>query len=50
MGLIKEGDQVIILTDIIGDEDHFGDMDFKVAGTATGVSAVQMTLRSTGLT
>ena len=49
MGLIKEGDQVIILTDIIGDEDHFGDMDFKVAGTATGVSAVQMDIKIDGL-
>jgi polyribonucleotide nucleotidyltransferase len=49
MGLIKEGDQVIILTDIIGDEDHFGDMDFKVAGTATGISAVQMDIKIDGL-
>ena len=49
MGLIKEGDQVIILTDILGDEDHFGDMDFKVAGTATGISAVQMDIKIDGL-
>jgi polyribonucleotide nucleotidyltransferase len=49
MGLIKEGDQVIILTDIIGDEDHFGDMDFKVAGTATGINAVQMDIKIDGL-
>lgn len=49
MGLIKEGDQVIILTDILGDEDHFGDMDFKVAGTTTGISAVQMDIKIDGL-
>jgi polyribonucleotide nucleotidyltransferase len=42
MGLIKEGDQVRVLTDILGDEDHLGDMDFKVAGTENGVTAVQM--------
>jgi polyribonucleotide nucleotidyltransferase len=42
MGLIKEGDEVRVLTDILGDEDHLGDMDFKVAGTAEGVTAVQM--------
>jgi polyribonucleotide nucleotidyltransferase len=42
MGLIKEGDQVRVLTDILGDEDHLGDMDFKVAGTSNGVTAVQM--------
>jgi polyribonucleotide nucleotidyltransferase len=42
MGLIKEGNQVRVLTDILGDEDHLGDMDFKVAGTAEGVTAVQM--------
>ncbi|MGH7855780.1 MAG: polyribonucleotide nucleotidyltransferase [Candidatus Binatia bacterium] len=42
MGLIKEGDEVRVLTDILGDEDHLGDMDFKVAGTADGVTAVQM--------
>jgi polyribonucleotide nucleotidyltransferase len=42
MGLVKEGDKVSVLTDILGDEDHLGDMDFKVAGTATGVTAIQM--------
>jgi len=42
MGLVKEGEQVRVLTDILGDEDHLGDMDFKVAGTADGVTAIQM--------
>ena len=42
MGLVKEGDKVRVLTDILGDEDHLGDMDFKVAGTAEGVTAIQM--------
>ncbi|MGH7932291.1 MAG: polyribonucleotide nucleotidyltransferase, partial [Candidatus Binataceae bacterium] len=42
MGLVKEGEQVRVLTDILGDEDHLGDMDFKVAGTAEGVTAIQM--------
>lgn len=45
MGLIKEDDRVAVLTDILGDEDHLGDMDFKVAGTATGISAVQMDIK-----
>ena len=45
MGLISEGDQVVILTDILGDEDHLGDMDFKVAGTSDGVSAIQMDIK-----
>jgi polyribonucleotide nucleotidyltransferase len=49
MGLIKDGDNVTILTDILGDEDHFGDMDFKVAGTADGVNAIQMDIKITGL-
>ncbi|UCG61851.1 MAG: polyribonucleotide nucleotidyltransferase [Candidatus Zixiibacteriota bacterium] len=49
MGLIKEGDKVIILTDILGDEDHFGDMDFKVAGTAEGITAIQMDIKISGL-
>ena len=49
MGLIKEGDKVIILTDILGDEDHFGDMDFKVAGSTAGVTAFQMDIKITGL-
>lgn len=50
MGLIKEGDQFIVLTDILGDEDALGDMDFKIAGTATGVTGVQMDIKITGLT
>lgn len=49
MGLIKEDDQVIILTDILGDEDHFGDMDFKVAGTNNGITAIQMDIKIDGL-
>jgi polyribonucleotide nucleotidyltransferase len=50
MGLIKEGDQVRILTDILGTEDHIGDMDFKVAGTKEGVTAVQMDIKIKGIT
>ncbi|MDD6181538.1 MAG: polyribonucleotide nucleotidyltransferase [Desulfovibrionaceae bacterium] len=50
MGLIKEGDKFIVLTDILGDEDALGDMDFKIAGTADGVTAVQMDIKITGLT
>lgn len=50
MGLIKEGDSFIVLTDILGDEDALGDMDFKIAGTADGVTAVQMDIKITGLT
>jgi polyribonucleotide nucleotidyltransferase len=50
MGLIKEGEQVVILSDIIGDEDHLGDMDFKVAGTSEGISAVQMDIKISGIT
>ncbi len=49
MGLILEGDDVTILTDIIGDEDHFGDMDFKVTGTRYGISALQMDIKVDGL-
>ncbi|NOY88097.1 MAG: polyribonucleotide nucleotidyltransferase [FCB group bacterium] len=49
MGLIKEDDKVIILTDILGDEDHFGDMDFKVTGTNEGITAIQMDIKITGL-
>jgi len=49
MGLILEGDQYAILTDILGDEDHLGDMDFKVAGTATGVTALQMDIKIEGI-
>lgn len=50
MGLIKEGDQFAVLTDILGDEDHLGDMDFKVAGTQEGVTALQMDIKITGIT
>lgn len=49
MGLIKEGDQVAILSDILGDEDHLGDMDFKVAGTQNGVTGIQMDIKIEGL-
>jgi polyribonucleotide nucleotidyltransferase len=49
MGLIKEGDRVAVLTDILGDEDHLGDMDFKVAGTRTGITAFQMDIKITGI-
>jgi len=50
MGLIKEGDQVRVLSDILGDEDHLGDMDFKIAGTEQGVTAVQMDIKIAGTT
>ncbi len=50
MGLVKEGDQVRVLTDILGDEDHLGDMDFKVAGTSDGVTAIQMDNKVGGVT
>jgi polyribonucleotide nucleotidyltransferase len=50
MGLIKEGERFAVLTDIIGDEDHLGDMDFKVAGTATGITALQMDIKIDGIT
>ncbi|HET7570577.1 MAG TPA: polyribonucleotide nucleotidyltransferase [Gammaproteobacteria bacterium] len=50
MGLIKEGDQYAVLTDILGDEDHLGDMDFKVAGTRDGVTALQMDIKIDGIT
>ncbi|UJX39627.1 polyribonucleotide nucleotidyltransferase [Desulfovibrio sp. JY] len=49
MGLIKEGDDFLILTDILGDEDAMGDMDFKVAGTANGVTGIQMDIKITGI-
>jgi polyribonucleotide nucleotidyltransferase len=49
MGLIKEGDDVAVLSDILGDEDHLGDMDFKVTGTAEGVAALQMDIKITGV-
>ena len=50
MGLIKEGDRVAVLSDILGDEDHLGDMDFKVAGTADGITSLQMDIKITGIT
>lgn len=50
MGLIKEGDEFVILSDILGDEDHLGDMDFKVAGTTKGITALQMDIKVTGVT
>ena len=50
MGLIKEGDQFAVLTDILGDEDHLGDMDFKVAGTTSGITALQMDIKIDGIT
>ena len=49
MGLVKEGNQFAVLTDILGDEDHLGDMDFKVAGTAAGVTALQMDIKIEGI-
>ena len=50
MGLVKEGDKFAVLTDILGDEDHLGDMDFKVAGTEQGITALQMDIKITGIT
>ena len=50
MGLIKEGDQVLVLSDILGLEDHLGDMDFKVTGTKNGVTALQMDIKIGGIT
>jgi polyribonucleotide nucleotidyltransferase len=50
MGLVKEGERFAVLTDILGDEDHLGDMDFKVAGTAEGVTALQMDIKINGIT
>jgi polyribonucleotide nucleotidyltransferase len=50
MGLVKEGDKFTILTDILGDEDHLGDMDFKVAGTEKGINALQMDIKIEGIT
>ena len=50
MGLVKEEDKFVVLTDILGDEDHLGDMDFKVAGTAVGVNALQMDIKVDGIT
>lgn len=49
MGLIQEGDEYLVLTDILGDEDHLGDMDFKVAGTTEGVTALQMDIKISGI-
>lgn len=50
MGLIKQGDEFVVLSDIMGDEDHLGDMDFKVAGTAAGITALQMDIKIDGIT
>jgi polyribonucleotide nucleotidyltransferase len=50
MGLVKEGDEFVVLSDILGDEDHLGDMDFKVAGTTNGISALQMDIKIQGIT
>jgi polyribonucleotide nucleotidyltransferase len=50
MGLVKEGDNYVVLSDILGDEDHLGDMDFKVAGTSNGISALQMDIKIQGIT
>jgi len=50
MGLVKEGESYAVLSDILGDEDHLGDMDFKVAGTVNGVNALQMDIKITGIT
>ncbi len=49
MGLVKEGDSYVVLSDILGDEDHLGDMDFKVAGTETGITALQMDIKIEGI-
>jgi polyribonucleotide nucleotidyltransferase len=50
MGLVKEGERYAVLTDILGDEDHLGDMDFKVAGTSEGITALQMDIKINGIT
>ena len=50
MGLIKEGERFAVLSDILGDEDHLGDMDFKVAGTEKGITALQMDIKITSIT
>src|SRR5438874_13026491 len=50
MGLIKDGNRFAVLSDILGDEDHLGDMDFKVAGTDHGVTALQMDIKIAGIT
>src|ERR1700760_4685168 len=48
-GLVKEGEKWVLLTDIIGDEDHYGDMDFKIAGTQNGVTGIQLDLKIAGI-
>ena len=48
-GLVKEGDKWVLLTDIIGDEDHYGDMDFKIAGTQNGITGIQLDLKINGI-
>src|SRR5438046_6184169 len=50
IGLVKEGDRQVLLTDIIGEEDHFGDMDFKVCGTRDGITAIQLDIKTEGIT
>ncbi len=49
IGLVKEGDRTVLLTDIIGEEDHFGDMDFKVCGTRDGITAIQLDIKTEGI-
>src|SRR5207237_6291010 len=49
IGLVKEADRFVLLTDIMGDEDHYGDMDFKVAGTGRGVTGIQLDLKVDGI-
>ena len=49
MGLVKEHDKIIVLSDILGDEDHLGDMDFKVTGNEKGITALQMDIKITGI-
>src|SRR5438128_8488324 len=49
IGLVKEPDRFVLLTDIVGDEDHFGDMDFKVAGTGRGITGIQLDLKINGI-
>src|SRR4029434_11132609 len=50
VGLVQEGDKVVLLTDILGEEDHFGDMDFKVCGTRDGITAIQLDIKTEGIT
>ena len=49
VGLVQEGDKNVLLTDIIGEEDHFGDMDFKVCGTRDGITAIQLDIKTEGI-